>query len=77
MPVTAPHPDEVLDLSELPAPEPFEQLLAHAMRLSPGQELWALVPRDPVHAKPHLAARGLSFEVFTREDGRALVRLWR
>ncbi|MBX7194537.1 MAG: DUF2249 domain-containing protein [Sandaracinaceae bacterium] len=75
--MTVPAPDEIVDLSELPAPEPFEELLRRGASLAPGQVLWALLPRDPIHAKPHLHARGLSFEVFPREDGRALLRLWR
>lgn len=69
--------DEILDLSDLPAPEPLEHLLRAAARLAPGETLVALLPRDPVHARPHLGARGLAVQVEVRSDGRALVRVRR
>lgn len=69
--------DEILDFSDLPAPEPLEHLLRAAAGLAPGETLVALLPRDPVHARPHLRARGLAIEVEVRPDGRALVRVWR
>lgn len=74
---TSNEPPEVLDLSELPPPEPLERLLHAAATLGPGEALVALLPRDPVHARPHLAARGLAVEVVVRADGRALVTLRR
>jgi TusA-related sulfurtransferase len=70
-------PDDVLDLSELPPPEPLERLLQAAAALAPGGTLVALLPRDPIHARPHLVARGLSVLVTVRPDGRALVRVQR
>jgi TusA-related sulfurtransferase len=68
---------EVLDLSELSPPEPLERLLHAAAALGPGESLVALLPRDPVHARPHLVARGLAVEVAVRPDGRALVTVRR
>lgn len=64
----------IADYTELPPPEPLERVLAAAAALPPGGVHVAHLPRDPVPAKPHLEARGLSWQVALRPDGSAL--LW-
>lgn len=63
----------ITDLCGLAPPEPLERLLEGVAALRVGEVLVALLPRDPVLAKPHLEARGVSWQVALRPDGTALV----
>ncbi len=67
----------ILDLRDLPAPEPLERVLEACGRLEPGDSLRARTPRFPRMLLPHLERRGLRFEVEEEPDGSALVRIWR
>jgi uncharacterized protein (DUF2249 family) len=67
----------ILDLRDLPAPEPLERILEACAALEPGDSLRARTPRFPGPLLPLLEARGLRFEVEEEPDGSALVRVWR
>ncbi|MFH0947249.1 MAG: DUF2249 domain-containing protein [Planctomycetota bacterium] len=63
----------ILELRDLEAPEPMEQVLLHASRLEGGQFLLARLPRVPKLLLPHLEQRGLAFTVAEVPDGSALL----
>jgi Uncharacterized conserved protein (DUF2249) len=68
---------ELLDLRELPAPEPFEQALLTASALVAGQGVVVWTPRVPRLLFPALAERGLLHVVEACDDGTALVYIER
>lgn len=63
----------IVDLTDLPAPEPLERVLALSAALPRGGTLAARLPRIPHLLLPHLTARGLSHSVHERSDGLALL----
>lgn len=67
----------VLDVRDLPAPEPFEQILLALARLEPGQGFVALTPRVPRLLLPRLEQRGFDFTVREEADGTAAVTIRR
>ena len=66
---------ELVDLTEMEAPEPLERVLALASGLSAGASALAHVPRWPAWLLPQLNARGIGHEVVELTDGTAVVRL--
>lgn len=68
---------EVFEFADLPAPEPFERMLAAVGRLEPGHSLLARVPRYPRPLIPRLEERGLIYDVLEQVDGRAIVHVCR
>ena len=67
----------VVDLRELPAPEPFEQALLHVARLGSGQSVIVWTPRVPQPLLQRLRERSLLFIFEPAPDGSALVYIER
>ena len=68
---------ELVDLSDLPAPEPLERALEETAQMDRGQARLFRVPQHPNLLLPRLSERGLSHEVALYEDGAALVHVRR
>jgi uncharacterized protein (DUF2249 family) len=64
----------LLELSDLPAPEPMERALEAVAALAQGAVLLARLPRHPVLLLEQLRARGVASETALRPDGTAV--LW-
>ncbi len=77
--VTAAGPtaDGPLDLRDLPAPEPLEQVLLKSTALVPGASFLARVPRVPQLLLPRLTERGMTWRVVGLPDGSALLHVSR
>jgi AcrR family transcriptional regulator/uncharacterized protein (DUF2249 family) len=75
--VLGPDATDVVDLRELEAPEPMEQVLLRSSRLLAGQSLLARVPRTPTLLLPRLAERGLVATPCLQPDGSALLHVRR
>jgi len=71
--ISAPDAPTLMDLSNLPAPEPLEHALEEAARIEPGHARLFRVPQRPNLLLPRLAERGLSVELALYNDGAALV----
>jgi uncharacterized protein (DUF2249 family) len=67
----------LVDLTELEAPEPMHRVLSALSALAPGEVFLALLPHRPAPLLPLLDARGASWEVALRPDGKALLWLSR
>jgi len=67
----------LMDLSDLPAPEPLERALEETAHLECGQARLFRVPKQPNLLLPRLTERRLSHEVALYEDGAALVHVRR
>ena len=67
--------DPIVDLVDLPAPEPLERVLALTVALPSGGTLAVRLPRVPHLLLPRLTARGLVHAVHERADGRALLHV--
>lgn len=63
----------VLDLRQLPAPEPFERAFAAVETLGPGATLVLLTPLLPTPLLQALAARGFDVQAGAQPDGSARV----
>jgi AcrR family transcriptional regulator len=70
------HP-AIVDLTDLPPPEPLEAVLEASASLEAGAVYLARVPRHPRWLLPELERRGLVFEVLEEPDGAALLRVQR
>jgi hypothetical protein len=66
-------PDAVLDLRDLPAPEPMERILDACARLAPGGAVAARTPRFPRMLLSLLERRGLRWAALEEADGTGLV----
>lgn len=66
---------ELLDLSDLPAPEPMEELLLAVSNLATGAHLVARLPRFPRLLLPRLEERGLVWHAAELPDSGALLHL--
>lgn len=66
-------PESVLDLRDLPAPEPMEKILAACARLAPADALAARTPRLPQMLMSLLDRRGLLWAALEEADGTGLV----
>lgn len=66
-------PEHVLDLRDLPAPEPMEKILAACARLAPSDALAARTPRLPQMLMSLLDRRGLLWAALEEADGTGLV----
>jgi len=55
-----------LDLRELEPPEPMIRILTTLEALSPGGEIIALLPRNPVYFLPRLEEAGHAYQVTER-----------
>ena len=71
--VEPPESHAILDLRDLEAPEPMEQILLHSSKLEGDGFLVARLPRVPKMLLPHLQQRGLSWNVEEVADGSALL----
>lgn len=67
----------VLDLRDLPAPEPMERLLEECARLTPGFAIAARTPRFPQMLLPLLDRRGLLWAALEETDGSGIVYIER
>lgn len=67
----------VHDLTDLPAPEPFERAMHLVAALGPGETVAVRTPRVPRMLLPRLVERGLTFEVEEHGDGTATVTIAR
>ena len=65
-------PDTV-DLRDLEAPEPMENVLLACSRLGAGEFFLAQLPHVPTPLFPHLEARKLDWWVHEKQDGSALL----
>jgi len=67
---------DIVDLRELEAPGPMEQVLLACSKLDVGEYFMARLPRVPTMLFPHLESRGLSWWVHEEADqsGLLLVR---
>jgi AcrR family transcriptional regulator len=63
----------IVDLVDLPAPEPLERVLALTVALPSGATLAVRLPRVPQLLLPRLTAHGVVHAVHERPDGRALL----
>lgn len=72
-----PEAPEVLDLRDLPAPEPLERMLAACAGLGAGGVVLARTPLVPYPLLPLLADRGLVATVHEQPDGTALIHVRR
>ncbi|NOY89692.1 MAG: DUF2249 domain-containing protein [Deltaproteobacteria bacterium] len=75
--ICAPDAPELLDLSELPAPEPFEAVLAAVAGLGDDASMLFRVPQMPNLLLPRLAERGFECRVAEHEDGAVLLHVER
>lgn len=57
-PTLWPEPAVQLDLSDLPPPEPMQQILAAAEGLEAGKVIFAVLSREPIFLFPELTRRG-------------------
>ncbi len=63
----------MLDVRDLPAPEPMERILAACARLAPGDALAARTPRFPQLLLSLLERRGLTWAALEEPDGSGVV----
>jgi len=63
----------LLDLRDLPPPQPMERILARLDRLQPGERLLALTPFYPAPLLPLLAQSGFAYDAQAAGDGARLV----
>ena len=75
--VLAPQAPDLVDLRDLEAPQPLEQVLLATSRLQAGQAAMFRVPRLPIALLPHLQARGIAHMTLQEWDGSALLHLRR
>jgi hypothetical protein len=66
-------PQAVLDLRDLPAPEPMERILEACARLAPGGAIAARTPRFPRMLLSLLDRRRLHWAALEEADGTGLV----
>lgn len=66
-------PERVLDVRDLPAPEPFEAILEALPTLGEGDELLARTPRLPRLLIQRLQERGLELRFWEEPDGTGAV----
>ncbi len=66
-------PDAVLDLRDLPAPEPMERILGACASLAPGAAIAARTPRLPRMLLPILEQKRLLWAAVEESDGSGLV----
>ena len=67
---------EIIDLRELEAPEPMQNILMSCAQLKADEKYLAHLPHVPNPLFPHLQARGMDWRVFEQADGSALVLIW-
>jgi uncharacterized protein (DUF2249 family) len=67
----------VLDLRELPPPEPLQRALEAAVALTPGEGLEVLTRFRPAHLIDQLNARGFAHECQARGAAGWQVTIWR
>ena len=70
-------PQAVLDLRDLPAPEPMERLLEACARLAPGGAIAARTPRFPQMLLSILERKGLLWAALEEADGSGVVYIER
>lgn len=71
-PASAP---EILDVRDLPAPEPMEKILQACATLAPGAACIARTPRYPHALGPLLEQRNLVYKIQEELDGTALIHI--
>lgn len=77
MPALPPCCDPVIDLRDLPAPEPLRRALRAADALLPGAAVCVLTPVVPLPLLDALVQRGLHYRVRGLADGGAQVHIER
>lgn len=65
----------ILDVRDLPAPEPMQKILETCATLKPGETCIARTPRYPHSLSTRLEERGLMFQIQEELDGSALVHI--
>ncbi len=73
--ILGPEAPPPLELRDRPPPEPLEEVLVAASQLSPGQALFARVPRYPRLLMPQLIERGLDHAALELHDGTGRLHL--
>lgn len=68
---------EILDLCGLEAPEPMEKILLRCTHLKADEYFLARLPHVPAPLFPHLASRGMNWQVLEEPDGSAIVMIRR
>jgi len=68
---------EIIDLRDLEAPGPMENVLLACAQLQPGQVYLAHLPHVPIMLFPHLGSRGLRWQVREQPDQSALLAVFR
>jgi len=68
---------DIVDLRELEAPGPMEQVLLACSKLDAGDFFMARLPRVPTMLFPHLESRGLSWWVHEEADQSGLLLVLR
>ncbi len=69
--------ERLLDVRELPAPEPFERIVAALPELSPGDYLRVLHRREPFPLYAALAELGYEYRTTPGADAPFEIAIWR
>ncbi|RMD71081.1 MAG: DUF2249 domain-containing protein [Gammaproteobacteria bacterium] len=69
--------ERVLDVSDLPPPEPLQKALEAAENLAPGEYLRLIHRREPLLLYPQLEARGFCYRVRPGRTSAFEVLIWR
>ncbi|MCC7411823.1 MAG: DUF2249 domain-containing protein [Gammaproteobacteria bacterium] len=67
----------LLDVSDLPPPEPMERILTALESLSPGDWLCVLIHRQPWPLLPELEALGYAWRMQDRDPPGFEILIWR
>ena len=67
------NPSEIVDLRGLEAPEPIVRILTACTQMDADEHYVVHLPHVPSPLFPHLASRGLAWQVYEQVDDSALV----
>lgn len=73
--IQPPSSPTILDVRNLPAPEPMQKILETCALLEAGQACIARTPRYPHSLSTRLEERGLQFQIQEELDGSALIHI--
>lgn len=68
---------DIIDLRHLEAPEPMEKILLACTQMGADSKYLAHLPHVPNPLLPHLEARGLSWQLYEKDDGSVLILIRR
>jgi len=75
--IPEPGSSEIMDLRNLEAPEPMEKILLACAQLKADDRFLARLPHVPTPLFPHLASRGLEWQILEEETGSVVVLIRR